>query len=51
MQKNFSDKAEARRVARAVLGGLVEDAVGTYRHTVRSDGCVNSLKADIVTWN
>jgi integrase len=27
VQKNFSDKAEAKRVARAVLGGLAEDAV------------------------
>jgi hypothetical protein len=27
VQKNFSDKAEAERVARAVLGGLAEDAV------------------------
>jgi integrase len=27
IQKNFSDKAEAKRVARAVLGGLAEDAV------------------------
>jgi integrase len=27
VQKNFSDKSEAKRVARAVLGGLAEDAV------------------------
>ena len=27
VQKNFADKAEAKRVARAVLGGLAEDAV------------------------
>jgi integrase len=27
VQKNFSDKAQAKRVARAVLGGLAEDAV------------------------
>jgi len=27
VQKNFADKSEAKRVARAVLGGLAEDAV------------------------
>ena len=27
VQKNFKDKSEAKRVARAVLGGLAEDAV------------------------
>jgi integrase len=27
VQKNFADKAEAKRVARAILGGLAEDAV------------------------
>jgi len=27
VQKNFSDKSEAKRVARAVLGGLAEDSV------------------------
>src|ERR1700729_3292033 len=27
VQKNFNDKSEAKRVARAILGGLAQDAV------------------------